>query len=743
LVTTALGPSRVWAATGYGILNEVYWPMTGLPQVRDFGFIVAGGGSWAEVKRMHRYQLTTPKPYIPLAQAVHTGDGYQLTLEFLPDPLRDVLLIRYSLEGDGLRLYPLLAPHLGTSGWRNTAWVDQGLFAQSEPFTLCVLSREPFLRASAGYVGRSDGWQDFASHGQMTYTFSRAEAGNVALMGELEPGDGVLALAFAPTVEGARTLARSSLQDGYAAARQAFVAAWESWGATLVLSTPEPEIEQAAQLSAAMLKVHMDRTFPGAIVASLSIPWGNRTNDLGGYHLVWTRDAVEAGFGLLAANQIDDSRRILSYLAATQTPGGHWAQNFFPDGVPYWTGVQLDEVGFPVLFAAKLVELGAVDPSSVAVMVRRAAAYLVANGPISPQDRWEENEGLSPFSLAVCVAALVAAADFLDAGDRDYVLAIADDWNERIEEWTYAVDGPLARRFGVSGHYVRLGLPAAAGGLRGRVEIRNRPSVAVRADELVGMEFMYLVRLGLRLPDGQPILDTVTVAEGTLRVDTPCGPVYHRYNEDGYGEHEDGAPFDGTGIGRAWPLLTGERGHLALMQAQDPIDYLRAMTCMAGPGGLFPEQVWDRDPPPGRQFEPGRPTGSAMPLVWAHAEFLKLATARASRQPIELLDVVWRRYRGVKPVGETSYWRSSAPFAALPPGRSILVEDQQPFVLHLGFDGWRDVADRPSAPLGLGMHGVRLTGADCQGRTALNFTRYYPATGSWEGRDHAVALATT
>jgi len=74
LVTTALGSGRVWATLGHGILNEVYWPSTGDPQIRDLGFIVAGPRGWSEVKRVNRYALATPEPDIPLPTVTHEGD---------------------------------------------------------------------------------------------------------------------------------------------------------------------------------------------------------------------------------------------------------------------------------------------------------------------------------------------------------------------------------------------------------------------------------------------------------------------------------------------------------------------------------------------------------------------------------------------------------------------------------------------------------------------------------------------
>jgi len=742
-VITALGSSRLWATIGHGILNEVYWPSTGQPQIRDLGFIVAGDDFWSEVKRENRYTLSRPGPHIPLPQVIHSSERYRLEVEFLPDPNRDVLLIRAQLEGEGLHLYPLLAPHLGMSGWNNTAWVADHLYAQRDDQVLCLATVPGFIRASAGYIGSSDGWQDFARNGSMRWTFARAEQGNVALMGELEAGENVLALAFAQTVEGARTLALASLVEGFANVRQHFVAGWDAWGGHLTLPRATPAITEEAFLSATVLRVHEDRTYLGAIVASLSIPWGTQGDDPGGYHLVWTRDAVEAGFGLLAAGQIEDVRRLLAYLSATQEQDGGWPQNFYPDGRPRWTGIQLDEVGFPVMLAAKLHELGSEHDFRELEMVRKAAAYLAQQGPASPQGRWEENSGLGPFTLAVEVAALVAAATYcLQGQDRDYALSLADCWNERIEEWTYVRDTELSRRHGVDGYYIRISPPPDHSGSRAQVQVRNRIGLSVAAESLVGLDFINLARLGLRLAGDQRLLDTLKVVDATLRVETPSGPGYHRYSGDGYGEHEDGRAFDGTGIGRVWPLLTGERGQMALLMGEDPLPYLETMARMAGSWGLLPEQVWDVQAIPNLMLFPGKPTGSAMPLVWAHAEFLKLLVARDRGRPLELLDAVWDRYGGRRPAAAMWHWRDTSPVTHLPAGRSLVIESRSPFSLHYGLDGWQRVEDQQSRPLGLGMHGVVLAVDTLASAAELNFTRYLSDEGRWEGSDHRVTITS-
>ncbi len=739
MVSTALGSSRIWATFGYGIVNEVYWPSTGQPQIRDLGFIIAGPRGWTEVKRARRYMISTPKAYVPLPRIIHEGDDYRLDLEFLTHPLRDALLIRYKLDGDDLKLYALLAPHLNGDRHNNNAWAGDDLSAQHGNIALCLRSDAGFSRTSAGYAGFSDGWQDFDQNGGMTWTYPSAADGNVALMGELAANSGTLALSLAGTLEGARTLARSSLADDYDEARRIFTDQWEAWGQTLVIPYTSPELRREAELSAAVIKIHEDRTYAGALVASLSVPWGSSHDDLGGYHLVWTRDAVEAAFAMISVGQIGDASRTMAYLIGTQGEDGSWAQNYFPDGRGYWKGNQLDEVALPVLLMAKLKAVGglAIDRPEEA-MVRKAIAFIVRNGPMTDQDRWEENAGASPFTLTVAICALVAAAEFFESGERDYILGLADCWNERIEEWTYATAGPFCTQIGVDGYYVRLAPRAGDGGLRGHIDVRNVVHGETSASDLVGMEFLYYVRAGLRSAKDKRIVNTLAVVDKVLRVETPSGPCYHRYNGDGYGEHADGAPFDGQGIGRLWPLLTGERGHYAISAGEDAKPYLDAMARMTGPGGLIPEQIWDSAAIPGRGLEPGKPSGSAMPLVWAHGEFLKLLAAQSNGRPAELLDVVENRYGGKLPQAETWHWRDNSPFRQMPAGRRLLIECRAPFRLHYGFNAWHRPLDRASEPTHFGLHGTLLTVEEIDGAGHLDFTLYFPERDVWQGQDFGI-----
>ena len=206
-------------------------------------------------------------------------------------------------------------------------------------------------------------------------------------------------------------------------------------------------------------------------------------------------------------------------------------------------------------------------------MIERAASFLVRNGPVTGEDRWEEDAGYSPFTLAVEIAALLAAADMLDSsGKADaarYLRETADCWNEQVERWTYVTDTEICVRHDVKGYYVRIAPPDladAASPKDGFVPIKNRPpdETDQPPQAIVSPDALALVRFGLRAADDPRIVDTVKVIDAQLRCDLPQGPVWYRYNGDGYGEHADGEPFDGTGQGRPWPLLAGERAHYEL-----------------------------------------------------------------------------------------------------------------------------------------------------------------------------------
>ena len=748
-VTTALGGSRLWATIGHGVLNEVYWPSTGEPRLRDLTFYLVGEGGWIDLKREASYALHTPDPAVPLVTARHaSGEGegaWTCDLTFLPDPARDALLVRYAVTGP-FRLVAIAAPHMEPGGVSERAWVADGAcFASARTGeAACLLADPPVRGASVGFVGVSDGWQDLEAHGRTTWRHVEAGRGNLALTLDADGPEGTLALAFALDDVGAATLARSSLASGFERTSARFRAGWEAWGAALgpageagFLGEGDAEVREALVRSACVLKTHEDRSFPGALVASLSVPWGASTDTLGGYHLVWPRDASMVAFALIACGLIEDARAILSHQLATQLPDGSWSQNAFPSGRPFWTGVQLDQAAFPILLAAKLSEGRHELPAGTDVMVRRAARFVARAGPWTQQDRWEENPGINPFTVAVAVAGLVAATPWLEEEEAGEALALADEWRERLDAWCYVTRSPWTERLGVSGHYVRLAPDPDWHGGVDQVALGNREGERIDAAALVAMEFTWLPRLGLMAGDDPRLIATAQVVDAVLATTTPSGTVYHRYNQDGYGEHPDGSAYDGSGVGRAWPLLSGERGHLALGLGEDAEVHFRTMLRCAGRGGLLPEQVWDAVPIPAHGLAPGRPSGSAMPLLWSHAELVKLAVALRTGRPAERLATVEARYRTPRPASAYR-WRDRTPVHRLPASRCLIVEDEVPFVLHYGSDGWNDVREAEATSGPFGLYRVVLPQSAMTGHVRLDFTRR--RADGWEGRDHTVTL---
>ncbi len=467
MVGSSLGPARLWFTLGFGIVNEVYYPRVDTPQIRDLGFIVAGpDGFWSEVKRNADYSLKLMAPGVPAVEIVHHNARYQLRLRVTPDSRRDVLVIECRLDGEAeLGLYALVAPHLGATGYDNFAMVERYggrrvLLAEQGPFGMALAAADEhqadaFGRASAGYVGTSDGWQDFARNGAMAWQYQDAGPGNVALTGEVSRR-AVLALGFGSSAEAAATLAISSLIQHFDNVLQQQIADWEGWQSQCAERSPPtldlPEtIRQQAVVSSIVLRAHLDKTYPGAMVASLSVPWGYTGNERGGYHLVWPRDLVQCAGALLAFGAEEEARDTLRYLIATQHEDGHWNQNQWLGGTPYWQGIQLDETALPVMLAAWLDERDALRGIAVADMVRRALGYIARTGPSTAQDRWEENEGINAFTMATTISALVAGAALLPAPASDWALALADFWNANIEAWLTVSGTALARQYDVPG----------------------------------------------------------------------------------------------------------------------------------------------------------------------------------------------------------------------------------------------------------------------------------------------------
>jgi glucoamylase len=759
--------SRVWFTVSKGILNEVYYPTIDQPQIRDLQYLVSDGETFFHDERHldNTHEHLAPDT---LGYRITNADPqrrYRIIKEVIADPHRPCVLIHTRLEAEDdvlarLRLYALLAPHLDGGGRGNngnvveTSW-GKMLAAHKGSAWLVLGASVPFLRCSCGYVGTTDGWQDLAHDFRMDWEFDCAPDGNIALTGELDirqSREFVLALAFGDSLHHALVTMTQALSTSFAGHRTRFVEQWQRAGHHL---PPWPEKAtgddgRLYHVSHSVLLAHEDKTYDGAVIASLSIPWGESASDddLGGYHLVWPRDMCHSGTALLAAGSKEVPLRALIYLASAQKEDGGFYQNFWINGEPYWRGTQLDETAFPILFARRLHEAKALQDFDPYPVVLKAAGYLIHHGPVTPQERWEENSGYSPSTLAAQIAALICAAAFArERGHQataHYLEQYADFLDAHLERWTVTTDGTLVP--GIRRHFIRIH-PADAGDPQpdedanhGLVELRNHPPGAVAtfpAKDIVDAGFLELVRYGIRKPGDPLIEDSLRVVDAILRVDTPFGPCWRRYNHDGYGQREDGGPYRGWGYGHAWPLLTGERGHYELAAGRDVRPFIRAMEAFATQTRLLPEQVWALPDRPEAHMRLGRPTGGAMPLAWAHAEYIQLVRSAADGQVVGLISAVADHYRTRRPAPPLQIWTFNRQVRSVSTGGTLRVQAASSFRLRWTGDEWRRVQDTDSSAIETGHHYVDIQVAPAQ-RAPVRFTFYWKVAGRWEGRDFRV-----
>lgn len=776
-VGTALNPnSKVWYSISHGILNEIYYPQVDQACTRDLSLIVTDGKDFfSEEKCDTQHHIRHIANGVPGYQITNSCNyhHYRIEKEIISDPKRDTLLQRIKFfpmnkKRKDFRLYMLLAPHIGNSGAGNTAWVGDYkglpmLFAKRGGVSLALACSIPWKKGSAGFVGASDGWQDLMKHKEMAWSFERAENGNVALMGEFDldeaAGNGfVVALGFGTNPEEAGQRARASIFESFEFAKAQFIFEWEAWLKRIYKNDDQNGTIQPKYfgISAAMLRVHESKRHPGGLIASLSIPWGfNRgDDDLGGYHLVWPRDMVQTAGGLLAANAQSDARRVLNYLMVTQEADGHWSQNMWLNGAPYWKGIQMDQTSLPIMLVDLVnreTKLTDADLLHFWPMIRKAAGYLVTNGPVTEQDRWEENAGYSTFTLAVEISALLIAAEYADLNNEpqlaEYLRETADSWNSCVEQWTYVTGSDLAKFVGVEGYYVRISPkgsmdPDNAKNTLLTISNRQVGENICPAHEMVSPDALALVRYGLRKADDQRILNTIKVLDATLKLDTTLGPLWYRYNRDGYGEHTDGSPFNGTGIGRPWPLLTGERAHYEI--AAGNFEYaetlMKTMENYANETGLFPEQIWDSENIPKYGLYLGKPSGGAMPLVWAHSEYIKLCRSLNSKKIFDQPSQTVERYIKNGQTSNIIIWGFNDQYKYIPKGSLLRIQCLTNATVRWSIDGWATKTDVHTLDSGVGVHYADLKTDSLPYGQKLEITFFWHEAQVWENRDYDLAV---
>jgi glucoamylase len=761
--------SRVWYSLSSGILNEIYYPTIDRPQIRDLQFLISDGKTFVHEERRHlRSEIESLSPHALGFRVTNTDlEGrYRIVKEVIGDPHQDGVLIHSRIEGDEnflsqLKLYVLLAPHLEVGGWNNDGFAreiaGQKILAANKGRTWLTLGATVrLLKSSCGYVGRSDGWTDLMDNLQMDWQFPFAADGNIALIGQLDLSLGcefTVGLAFGDSFHNATTTLLQSLDVPFDRQRERFIEQWERTCKQIVpLESAASDVGKLYHASRSLLLAHEDKQYQGAIIASLSIPWGDvkGDEDIGGYHLVWTRDMCNSATGLLASGNTETPRRALVYLANTQQEEGGFYQNFWINGEAYWRGIQLDEVAFPIILAWRLHDASALRNFDPYPMVLRAARYLIQEGPVTPQERWEEASGYSPSTLASNIAALTCAASFAherrDEATAQFIQDYADFLECHIEGWTVTTEGTLVP--GISRHFIRIN-PVEIGNPqpdddpnRGILTIRNRPSSAQTefpARDVVDAGFLELVRYGIRKAGDPLIEDSLKVIDAVLKVETPFGPCWRRYNHDGYGQKEDGSAYQGTGVGRAWPLLTGERGHYELASGRDPKIYVKALEAFADPTGLLAEQIWDQPDSPDGRMKFGRPTGAAMPLMWAHAEYIKLLRSVKDGQVFDLIPKVADRYLTRRNCRPLEIWKINRQPRSIAAGMTLRVQAAAGFVLRWTNDEWQEVHDSPSTPTEVDIEFVDIDVPKEQ-RAPLDFTFYWPQEDRWEGRNFQVAV---
>jgi glucoamylase len=663
--------SRVWYTLRRRQLTELFYPDLGTPAVRELQFVVSGAGGRAQ-RDATVTGATEPAGDRSLAfRQVSRTATWRLTKTVSADPARASVLVdvRFeSLTGRPQGLHVVLDPALSNdpdddrgraAGRRLVAWDRRAAVA---------LDARPRLRgASSGYKGAaSDPARALRADGALGERFDAREPGNV-VMAARTGLDGVarqhlrLAVSFGEDPAAALQAVRRSLARDPIALRRAFDAQWAAY--LRGLASPPAAAAAHRRLydqSLMVLEASEDKTYRGAGIASPSMPWawGLGTIEREGsapYHLVWGRDLYQVATALIAAGDRAAARRALDFLLfRQQRADGSFPQNSQVTGAEKWDQLQLDQVAFPLVLAWQL------DSSDARRWrrLRRAAEFLVRRGPRTPQERWENQSGWSPATIAAEIAGLVCASELArragDSAAAARYARVADAWAASVARWTVTRTGPLSDE----PYYLRIVKDRAPN--RGTTySIGDSGPGAADQRAVVDPSFLELVRLGIKSAGDPVVRNTLAVIDATIKADTPHGPLWHRFTYDGYGETRGGGPWDlgepdtFKTFGRVWPLFSGERGEYELLAGNRAAAeaHLSTMALTANGGLMLPEQVWDGRPPTGRgDAKAGEGTRSATPLAWTHAQFVRLAWSIEAGRPVELPSIVACRYLRTPPV---------------------------------------------------------------------------------------------
>ncbi len=729
LGTARNSTSKVWFTVAGGVLSDVYYPTVDNTNNETLQFIVTDGSSFTDLQtRDMTYTVSALDDSGMACRVTSTARSgkYTLTTDYFTDPQRNSVVVRTRLKAaKGNPRYQLYARFDGTingnggggaaeNGGADDAVIDTSTGSPvpvsidintstnaanrdyATPVFAALRADRPFLKASSGFVGSaSDGLKQLDASRRLTTTFGSAAQGNVVQTAQLDVHGGrpaTLALGFGADKATALATAGATARADAGRMLRSYQWGWKGYDKHLnppakphgLSRTERKELERTYWLSANVLKASEDKTFAGAIVASLASPWGQAVaagdpanTYFGSYREVFARDLYETFTGLLASGDVATARNTVRFLFERQQQSdGSLPRNSLINGklAPDSFGVQLDEVAYPILMARTV---GLTDKAFYLEHIKRAADYVVARGPAFGNERWEEQAGYSPSTIAAEIAGLAAAGAIAElngdaAGARIY-RATADFYQRNIKAWTVTTTGRLADRY-----FIRLsktGDPNAAD----TYNLGNGgPTVDQRS--VIDAGFLELPRLGILRADDPDVARTMPLVDRVISRTTDSGQGFYRYGvdtpgtEDGYGDCNVGDPTECTvqgkpwagvcgtqvqnkGSGHLWPVLAGERAEheIATGDRAQAVIRWQSMAAMASGVGLIPEQAWENDPlrasPFGTQpecasigFENGKAAGSASPLTWSAATFVRLSSNLRAGKLLETPKDTTKRY---------------------------------------------------------------------------------------------------
>ncbi len=731
--------SKVWYTVAGGVLSDVYYPTVDNTNVETLQYIVTDGSTFTDLQtRDMTYTLRALDPGGMACRVTATAKNgrYRIVTDYLTDPDRATVLLRSRFQPlvgtrKDYRMYVRLDATVNGNGGGGTdnAGADTGTVDLSTghpvpvaidtntatiaanrdyatPVFAALRPSTPFTQVSSGFAGSdSDGLVQLDKDRALGDTFTDAANGNLVQTARLDLARGsevTLALGFGGTQADAVKTAGATLGNRLDAVLARYVAGWVAYDRGLrspgsafggLPVSRQLALARSYYLSANVLKASEDKTFPGAVAASLASPWGQAVaagsstlTYFGSYREVFARDLYETFTGLLLDGDVATARDTVRFLfERQQLSDGSMPRNSLVNGkpAPDTFGTQLDEVTYPILMA---LQAGITDKAFYLAHIKPAADFAISHGPSFGAERWEEQSGFSPSTIAAEVAGLIAAARIADLNGDDasarVYRGVADDFQRSVKGWTVTTNGPKSSQ----PYFIRLsktGDPNAA--ITYNVG-NGGPTLDQR--EVIDAGFLELTRLGLFRADDPDVARSLPIVDATIRSQTASGPGWHRYNGDGYGDgNADGHPWAPTdqGNGHLWPVLDGERAehHIAVGDQSTAVGLADAMSRFAGGVGLIPEQDWENpDLAPSAfgtapevasiGFVNGQPAGSAAPLTWSAAQFVRLVRDLDTRRLLEQPADTVARYVAHQQ-GATSVTITAPPDRTAVPGSPVTV----------------------------------------------------------------------